>query len=92
LRSISGCALTSSPSRCETRAGQEAHYIAVEACMHPVTVEFDFVQPLLAFRRRVDELSELRRDPFRQSGTSCYGMRHGRERGGVIAAASHAAL
>jgi hypothetical protein len=36
--------------------------------MHAIAVEFDFVQPSVAFRRRVDELGELRRDPFRQSG------------------------
>jgi hypothetical protein len=34
--------------------------------MHAVAVEFDFVEPLVAFRRRVDQLGELRRDPFRQ--------------------------
>jgi hypothetical protein len=31
--------------------------------LHAVTVEFDFVQPLVAFRRRVDELGQLRPDP-----------------------------
>ena len=33
--------------------------------MHPVAVEFDLVQPLIAFRGR--ELGELGRDPFRRS-------------------------
>jgi hypothetical protein len=28
------------------------------------TVEFDFVQPLVAFRRGVDELGQLRPDPL----------------------------
>jgi hypothetical protein len=36
--------------------------------MHAVAVELDFVQPRIAFRRRVDELGQLRPDPFRQSG------------------------
>ena len=36
--------------------------------MHAVAVEFDFVEPLIAFRPRIDELGELRRDPCRQSG------------------------
>jgi hypothetical protein len=39
----------------------------VEARMQPVAVEFDFVQPLIAFRRGVDELRELRRDPSGES-------------------------
>jgi hypothetical protein len=33
--------------------------------MHTVALIFDFVQPLVASRRRVDQLRELRRDPFR---------------------------
>ena len=47
--------------------------------MHAVAVEFDFVQPLIAFRRRVDQLGVLRRDPFRQSRrarTARYRSRH----------------
>jgi hypothetical protein len=36
--------------------------------MHAIAVEFDFVEPLIAVRRRVDQLGELRRDPFGQSG------------------------
>src|SRR5689334_11825833 len=36
--------------------------------MHAVTVEFDFVVRGVAVRRRVDQLCELRRDPFRQGG------------------------
>ena len=35
--------------------------------MHAVAVEFDFVEPLVAVRRRVDKLGELRPDPLRQS-------------------------
>jgi hypothetical protein len=35
--------------------------------MHAIAVEFDFVEPLIAVRRRVDQLGELRRDPFGQS-------------------------
>ena len=49
--------------------------------MHAVAVELDFMQPLIAFRRRVDQLRELRRDPFRQRGRlgappARYGARH----------------
>jgi hypothetical protein len=40
----------------------------IEARMHAVAVIFDFVQPLVAIRRGVDQLRELRRDPLRQSG------------------------
>ena len=36
--------------------------------MHAVAVEFDFVEPGVAFRRRVDQLCELRRDPSRGRG------------------------
>ena len=36
--------------------------------MHAVAVEIDFVQPLLAVGRRVNELRELRRDPVRAEG------------------------
>ena len=35
--------------------------------MHAVAVEFDFVEPLVAFGRGVDQLGELRPDPLRQS-------------------------
>jgi len=38
----------------------------IKARMHAVAVEFDLVQPGVAVRRRVDQLRELRRDPFRQ--------------------------
>ena len=54
----------------EACTGQQFHRAAVEPRMHAVAVELDFVQPLIAFRRRVDELSELRRDPVRQRGRS----------------------
>jgi hypothetical protein len=40
----------------------------IEARMQPVAVELDFMEPLVAFRRRVDQLRELRRDPLRQRG------------------------
>jgi hypothetical protein len=36
--------------------------------MHAVAVELDFMQPVRPIRRRVDELGQLRRDPFRQTG------------------------
>jgi hypothetical protein len=32
--------------------------------MHAVAVEFDFVQPLIAFRRRVDELGGSSANPM----------------------------
>jgi hypothetical protein len=32
--------------------------------MHAIAVEFDFVQPVVAVRRRLDQLAELRPDPF----------------------------
>ena len=47
--------------------------------VHAVAVEFDLVQPLIAFRRRVDQLGELRRHPFRQGRrvrTARYRPRH----------------
>jgi hypothetical protein len=46
----------------------QPHVAAVEPCMHAVAVELDFMQPLVAFRRGVDQLGQLRRDPLRQSG------------------------
>jgi len=52
----------------EPGAGEQGDRAMVEARMQPVAVEFDFMQPLVAFRRRVDQLRELRRDPLRQSG------------------------
>ena len=52
----------------EPGASQQLHRAALEARMHAVAVEFDFVEPLIAFRRRVDELGELWRDPCRESG------------------------
>ena len=52
----------------EPGAGEKLYRAAIEARMHAVAVEFDFVEPLIAFGRRFDELGELRRDPRRQSG------------------------
>ena len=52
----------------EAGARQQSHGAAIEARMHAVAVELDFVQPLVALRRRVDQLRQLRRDPLRQSG------------------------
>ena len=40
----------------------------IEARMHAVAVELDFVQPRRALRRVVDMLGQLRADPFRQTG------------------------
>lgn len=53
----------------EPVAGEKPHLAMVEARMHAVTVELDFVQPLVALRRGVDQPGELRLDPFGQSGT-----------------------
>jgi hypothetical protein len=50
----------------EPSAGQQLYRAAIEAGVHAVAVELDLVQPLVAFRRRVDELGQLRRDPLRQ--------------------------
>jgi hypothetical protein len=51
----------------EPGARQKAHGAAIEARMHAVAVELDFVEPLIAFRRRADQLGELGPDPLRQS-------------------------
>src|ERR1700750_2103549 len=61
----------------ETGAREQLHAAAIEARMHAVAVEFDFVQPGVAVRRGVDQLRELRRDPFRQTsgGTAAAGYR-----------------
>jgi hypothetical protein len=49
--------------------------------MHAIAVELDLVQPLRAFRDRVNQLRELRRDPSRKAVTPAprqgYGTRHG---------------
>jgi hypothetical protein len=46
----------------------QPHGAMIEARMHAVAVELDFVQPLIAFRRRIDKPGELRPDPLRQKG------------------------
>ena len=48
---------------------QHADIAAIEPRMHAVAVEFDFVQPFIAFRCRVDEFGQLRPDPFRRSAS-----------------------
>jgi hypothetical protein len=54
--------------------------LPVEARMEAVAVEFDFMQPGVAVRRRVDQLCELRRDPLREAARSAaaggYRTRH----------------
>jgi hypothetical protein len=47
-------------------ARQQPDRAAVQPGMHPVSVEFEFVQPLRPFRRLVDQFGELRFDPGRQ--------------------------
>jgi hypothetical protein len=54
----------------EPSAGEQSHRAAVEARVHAVAVELDFVQPAGSGGRRVDELRELRPYPFRQRGRS----------------------
>jgi hypothetical protein len=54
----------------EPGAGQKVHRAAIEARMHAVAVELDFVQPVRPIRRLVDELGELWLDPLRQTGRS----------------------
>jgi hypothetical protein len=48
----------------ETGAGKQLHRAMIEARMHAIAVEFDFVEPAFAVRRRVDELGQLRPDPL----------------------------
>jgi hypothetical protein len=52
----------------EPGSRQQPRGTAIEARMHAVAVELDFVQPIQPVRRRVDELGQLRPDPFRHSG------------------------
>jgi hypothetical protein len=52
----------------EAGAGQQFHRTAIDPRMHAVAVIFDFVEPLIAVRRRIDQLGQLRRDPLRQRG------------------------
>jgi hypothetical protein len=52
----------------EPGAGEQLDGSAVEPGVNAVAVELDFVQPLVPFRRRVDQLRKLRRDPLRQRG------------------------
>jgi hypothetical protein len=47
----------------ETGAGQQPHRAAIEARMHAVAVEFDFVQPVRTFRRLLRERRQLWPDP-----------------------------
>jgi hypothetical protein len=48
----------------EPGAGEQPHAAAIETRMHAIAVEFDFMQPGVTVRRRVDQLRELRRDPL----------------------------
>jgi len=47
----------------------------IEARMHAVAVELDFVQPVRPVWRRVDELGQLRPDPLRRTAASAPGWR-----------------
>jgi hypothetical protein len=57
----SDCRVFGSPV--QPGAGQQADRGPVQPGMHPVAVEFDFVQPLRPIGRLVDQLGELRFDP-----------------------------
>jgi hypothetical protein len=66
----------------EPGAGQQLDRAAVEPRVHAVPAVFDFVDPVVAFGCRVDELSELRPYPWRQGGRldaspARYTARHG---------------
>jgi len=50
----------------EPGAGQQPDRAAVQPGVHPVAVEFEFMQPLRPFRRLVDQFGELRFDPTRE--------------------------
>ena len=65
----------------EPGTGQQFDRATVEPRMHAIAVIFDFVQPLIAVGRGLDQLRELRRDPFRHRGRisappARYGARH----------------
>jgi hypothetical protein len=47
----------------EAGAGQQADGALVQPGMHPVAVEFDFMQPVRSLRRVIDQLGELRFHP-----------------------------
>jgi hypothetical protein len=46
----------------EPAAGQQFDRAAVEARMHAIAVEFDFMEPIWPVGRLVDQLGELRFD------------------------------
>ena len=48
--------------------------------MHAVAVVFDFVEPLVAVRRSVDQLRKLRPDPLRKRGRIVAPLAHYRLR------------
>ena len=65
----------------ETCARQQLYRPMIQPRMDAVAVELDFVQPVVAFRRRIDQLGQLRRDPFQHRGRigappARYGARH----------------
>ena len=60
----------------EAVAGQQPHPAMVEPGMHAEAVVFDFVQPLVAVRRLLHELRQLRPDPLGKRGARRCGSRH----------------
>jgi hypothetical protein len=57
----------------EAGTRQQLHRAAIEARMHAVAVIFDFVEPVFAFRRCIDQPGQLRLDPLRQRGSIARG-------------------
>jgi hypothetical protein len=70
-------------------AGQQLDRAAVEPRMHAVAVIFDFMQPLIAVRRSLDQLRQLRCNPLRQRGRIGAPPR-GRARHGTVIRLAHA--
>jgi hypothetical protein len=60
----------------EPVAGQQPNIAVLEPGMHAEPVVFDFVQPLVAVRRGIDELRQLRPYPLGKRGARRCGSRH----------------
>jgi len=52
----------------EPGTGEQPHGAVIEARMHAIAVELDFVQPAGPLGRLTDKLGELGPYPFRKSG------------------------
>jgi hypothetical protein len=51
-------------------AGQDLHVAGIKPGVHPVAVEFDFMQPVGAVRCGLDERRQLRLDPGWERGST----------------------